>query len=179
MRDGQLSIGVQPTMMNKNHPLAKVDGVFNAIYVYGEAVGETMFYGPGAGQLPTATAVVSDLVTVVKQMNLGVNGRGVVAPYRSKLVMSDELITSRYFIRLKVADRVGVLAQITQLLAEEMVSIEEVLQLRHDEEKKAQLIIITHSTSKAQLDRLLPKLENLDAVDQINSVYPVEGDEMK
>jgi len=178
MKDDQLSVGVQPTMINKNHPLAKVDGVFNAIYVYGDAVGETMFYGPGAGQLPTATAIVSDLVTVVKQINLGVNGRGVVPPYRPKLVMSDELINSRYFIRLKVADRVGVLSQITQLLAEEMVSIEEVLQLRHDEEKKAQLIIITHHTSQAQLNRLIPKLEKLEAVDQINSIYPVEGDEM-
>ena len=179
MKDEQLSIGVQPTMVNRNHPLAKVSGVFNAIYVYGEAVGETMFYGPGAGQLPTATAVVSDLVTVVKQMNLGVNGRGVVAPYRNKTLMPDELITSRYFIRLKVADKVGVLARITQLLAEEMVSIQEVLQLRHDEERKAQLIIITHETSQAQLKRLLSKLEELDVMDEINSVYPVEGDEMK
>ncbi|MFV9510894.1 homoserine dehydrogenase [Tepidibacillus sp. LV47] len=179
LKDEQLAISVQPTMINKNHPLAKVNGVFNAIYVYGEAVGETMFYGPGAGQLPTATAVVSDLVTVVKQMNLGVNGRGVVAPYRPKLMMSDELMTSRYFIRLKVSDRVGVLARITQYFAEEMVSIEEVLQLRLHEEKKAQLIIITHETSKAQLSRLLPKLESLEVVDAINSVYPVEGDEVE
>lgn len=179
LNDNQLEVSVQPTMINKDHPLAKINGVFNAIYVYGEAVGETMFYGPGAGQLPTATAVVSDLVTVVKQMNLGVNGRGVIPPYREKQLKTDQLIESRYFIRLKVSDKVGVLAQLTQPFAELMVSIQEVLQVRDDEDGKAQLIIITHQTSKAQMKELIKKMDQLDVVDQIYSIYPVEEGETK
>lgn len=179
LNDNQLEVSVQPTMINKDHPLAKINGVFNAIYVYGEAVGETMFYGPGAGQLPTATAVVSDLVTVVKQMNLGVNGRGVIPPYREKQLKTDQLIESSYFIRLKVSDKVGVLAQLTQPFADLMVSIQEVLQVRDDEDRKAQLIIITHQTSKAQMKELIKKMDQLDVVDQIYSIFPVEEGETK
>jgi len=178
LNDNQLEVSVQPTMISKTHPLANVSGVFNAIYVYGEAVGETMFYGPGAGQLPTATAVVSDLVTVIKQRNLGVNGRGIVAPYRPKQLKSDEMIASRYYIRLKVNDQVGVLARITQAFSDEMVSLLKMLQIPDDEEKKAQLILSTHVTSKAQLKRLLNHLEELDVVDKISSVYQVEEGEL-
>ncbi|MFT9487681.1 MAG: homoserine dehydrogenase [Tepidibacillus sp.] len=176
--DNLLEVSIQPTMVNKHHPLAKVSGVYNAIYVYGEAVGETMFYGPGAGQLPTATAVVSDLVTVIKQMNLGVNGRGVVAPYRPKQLKSDDLITTRYFIRLRVLDQIGVLAKITQHMAEHMISLQEILQLPDTEEQKAQLILITHETSKAQLNKFLALMEKLEIIDQISSVYPVEEGEI-
>jgi len=175
--DNQLEISVQPTMIHKEHPLAKVNGVFNAVYVYGEAVGETMFYGPGAGQLPTAIAVVSDLVTVVKQMNLGVNGRGVLPPYRQKQLKSDELMVSRYFMRLKVKDQVGVLAKLTHPFADLRVSIQEVLQVPDEEERKAQLIISTHTTSKAQMKQLIKKIEALDVVDHIYSIYPVEEGE--
>ena len=178
INENGIEISVQPTMVNNNHQLAKINGVFNAVYVYGEAVGETMFYGPGAGQLPTATAVVSDLVTVVKQMNLGVNGRGVVAPYRKKVLKSDDLKISRYFIRLSVSDQVGVLARITQLLAEEEISIQEVLQMSGQEESKAQLIITTHATSKSQLNDFINKLNELAVVDRINNIFPIEGEEI-
>ncbi len=177
LNDNQIEVSVQPTMINKEHPLAKVNGVFNAIYVYGEAVGETMFYGPGAGQLPTATAVVSDLVTVVKQMNLGVNGRGVIPPYRNKQLKSDDLIESSYFIRLKVVDEVGVLSLLTHPFADLRVSIQEVLQVPANEEGKAQLIIITHTTSKAQMNQLIEEINALDVVDHIYSIYPVEEGE--
>lgn len=175
--DNQLEVSVQPTMINKHHPLAKVDGVNNGVYVYGEAVGETMFYGPGAGQLPTATAIVSDLVTVVKQINLGVNGRGIVPPYKNKQLKTDDLIISRYFIRLKVLDQVGVLSKLTQLFAENDISLQKILQLEDEESLKAQLIIITHSTSKQQINNLLDMINKLDIVEKIHSVYPVEEGE--
>ena len=124
----EIELSVQPTFIHKSHPLAHVNGVYNAVYIYGEAVGETMFYGPGAGELPTATAVVSDLVTVVKNLKLGVNGRGMVAPYREKLLKSKERIFNRYFIRLIVKDQPGVLAYITQTLANLEMSISQISQ---------------------------------------------------
>ncbi len=79
--DGRVEVSVEPTLLPKQHPLASVHNEYNAVYVYGEAVGETMFYGPGAGSLPTATAVVSDLVSVMKNMRLGVSGRIVQGPF--------------------------------------------------------------------------------------------------
>ncbi|MFP3471164.1 homoserine dehydrogenase, partial [Micrococcus sp. SIMBA_144] len=82
--DGSIELSVQPTLLPSRHPLASVNDEYNAVYVYGEAVGETMFYGPGAGQLPTATAVVSDLVAVIKNMRLGVNGKSVILPQHDR-----------------------------------------------------------------------------------------------
>lgn len=73
-QDDMVNISVEPTMVKDSHPLASVNGVFNAVYVYGQAVGETMFYGPGAGDMPTATSVVADLVAVSRNLQLGING---------------------------------------------------------------------------------------------------------
>ncbi|MGD9677305.1 MAG: homoserine dehydrogenase [Vulcanibacillus sp.] len=176
LNDEQLEVSVQPTLVRNNHPLAKIDGVNNAIYVYGEAVGETMFFGSGAGQLPTATAVVSDLISVIKHNKLGIYGENIM-PYRTKRIKTDELIEHRYFIRLKVIDRIGVLAQITKLFAENMISLQEILQLSDDEDTKAQLILITHITSKDKMNNLLKDIGKLEVVNQINSVYPVEEGE--
>ncbi len=121
-QDDAISISVQPTMVKHSHPLASVNGVFNAVYVYGEAVGETMFYGPGAGEMPTATSVVADLVAVVRNLNLGINGRRGFVPYKEKKLKTDEQIVSKNFILLHVEDKAGVLAQITQVFAEYEVS---------------------------------------------------------
>ncbi|MBB6454473.1 homoserine dehydrogenase [Salirhabdus euzebyi] len=175
--DELIEVSVQPTMIEKTHPLASVNGVFNAVYVYGEAVGETMFYGPGAGELPTANAVVSDLVTVVKNMKLGVNGRGMVAPYKEKKLKTEEEIWSKYFVRLIVNDESGVLAQITKSLATHHVSIEQVIQKPHHSENKAELIMVTHNSSKKSVEGVLKELEGLAAIEKIKSVYRVEGSE--
>ena len=174
-RDGEaIEVSVQPTMIPKSHPLASVNGVFNAVYVYGEAVGETMFYGPGAGELPTATAVVSDLVTVVKNMKLGVNGRGMVAPYKEKILKDDSQKLSKYFLRIVVADKRGVLAQITQLLADKNISLEQVIQQPYDN-GKAELIMVTHSSSKKDMEDVVGYLQQMDITSEIKSCYRVEG----
>lgn len=175
--DGLIEVSVQPTMIPIEHPLASVSGVFNAVYVYGEAVGETMFYGPGAGELPTATAVVSDLITVVKNRQSGVNGRGIPQPYRTKKVKTAEEISSKFFLRLHVADRAGVLAKITQLFAECDVSLEKVLQVPHNSGREAEIVIITHEASKSGFEKVLEKLGQLDVVHRVKSSYRVEGSE--
>jgi homoserine dehydrogenase len=175
--DGMIEISVEPTMVAQSHPLASVNGVFNAVYVYGEAVGETMFYGPGAGEMPTATAVTSDLVTVVKNMKLGVNGRGMIQPYHEKKLKTDDQKESKYFLRMYVADKTGVLSQITQAFAEHEVSLEKVLQQPHPKQQQAEIILITHHARKSHMDQLIRQFQGLDVVHNIKSWYRVEGEE--
>ncbi|WP_127494569.1 homoserine dehydrogenase [Paenibacillus glycanilyticus] len=174
-QDDQFSISVQPTMVKKSHPIASVNGVYNAVYVYGEAVGETMFYGPGAGELPTATSIVSDLVAVVKNLKLGVNGKQGILTYKEKKLKSDEQISSKYFLLLHVDDRAGVLAQITQIFAEYEVSLESVLQQPNPNNPDAEIIVITHDANKAAIQKVLQKFESLDVIRKVKSVYRVEG----
>ncbi|MFF2156202.1 homoserine dehydrogenase [Paenibacillus chitinolyticus] len=173
--DEHISVSVEPTMVKTSHPLASVNGVFNAVYVYGEAVGETMFYGPGAGEMPTATSVVADLVAVVRNLNLGVNGQHSTAPYLEKKLKTDEQISSKYFVLLHVEDKAGVLAQITQIFAKHEVSLESVFQHPNEHNPKAEIIIITHDASQAGMNKVLAEFESLDVIQTIQSVYRVEG----
>ncbi|HJV44294.1 MAG TPA: homoserine dehydrogenase [Bacillota bacterium] len=178
--DDYIEVSVQPTLIHRSHPLASVNGVFNAVYVYGEAVGETMFYGPGAGELPTATSVTSDLVTIVKNMKLGVNGRGVVAPYKEKQLKTPDQIESKFFLRLIVSDKRGVLAEVTTILAKHDVSIEQIFQQPYSEEPKAaQLIMITHTATKENMNKVLSQFQALESVKETKSFYRVEGGEEK
>lgn len=176
--DELIEVSVEPTFVKNTHPLANVNGVFNAVYVYGEAVGETMFYGPGAGELPTATAVLSDLVTVVKNIKLGVNGRNMATPYNVKKLKREEDIYAKYFIRLIVNDESGVLAQIAKLMAAEKISLEKVLQEPYPSNpKKAELILVTHQASKKCINNVLAAFENVDYIEKVKSCYRVEGGE--
>lgn len=175
-REGEsVSVSVEPAMVRTSHPLASVNGVFNAVYVYGEAVGETMFYGPGAGGLPTATSVVADLVAVVKNLRLNVNGQRVSRPYNEKKMRPDTSIHGKYFLLLHVDDKAGVLAQITQLFAAKEVSLESVLQQPNADQANAEIIIITHDTNQAAMKTVIRELESMEVVNEVKSVYRVIG----
>lgn len=173
--NNKIEVSVQPTMIHKSHPLASVNDVFNAVYIYGNAVGETMFYGPGAGELPTATSVVSDLVTVVKNMKLGTNGASAVAPYGQKQLKTDEEKYSKYFLRMIVADQRGVLAQVTQLFADHHISFRQIVQ-QPTTSGQAEIILITHTSSKADMDRVIEKMESIDIIEEVKSCYRLEGE---
>ncbi|KQL21082.1 homoserine dehydrogenase [Cytobacillus solani] len=175
-REGEkVEISVQPTLLVESHPLASVQDEFNAVYVYGEAVGETMFYGPGAGSLPTATAVVSDLVGVMKNMRLGVTGKSAVIPQYKKLLKEPGEIYSKYFLRLHVKDEVGVFADITSIFSEHGVSFEKILQLPLKKQGIAEIVLVTHQASLQDYEDSLVKLRDLHAVQTIKSSYRVEG----
>lgn len=198
-QDNLISVSVEPTMVKKSHPLAAVNGVFNAVYVYGEAVGETMFYGPGAGELPTATSIVADVVAVARNLLADVHGRTGLLPYNEKQLKTDEQISNKYFLRLQVADRAGVLASITQVFAEHEVSLESVLQQpkanvlaqitqvfaehevslesvhQNGGQAGAEIIIITHDASKANMNNVLEQFAQMDVIHRVQSVYRVEG----
>jgi homoserine dehydrogenase len=173
--NGHISVSVEPTMVKSSHPLSSVNGVFNAIYIHGEAVGETMFYGPGAGELPTATSIVADLVAVVRNLKLGVNGRTMLTAYKEKKMKTDEQISSKNFILLHVEDKAGVLAQITQVFAHHEVSLESVLQHPNASNPKAEIIIITHDAIQASIKKVLREFDSMDVIHAIQSVYRVEG----
>ncbi|GKU83194.1 homoserine dehydrogenase [Niallia sp. NCCP-28] len=175
-RDNEkVEVSVQPTFLIDSHPLAAVNDEFNAVYVFGEAVGETMFYGPGAGSMPTATAVVSDLVNVLKNMRLGVNGKGAVAPqYKKKLKEANEIF-SKYFLRLQVKDEVGVFAEITSIFSQHGVSFEKILQLPVKEKGLAEIVLVTHHASLADYENILVELRDLKTVQTVKSSYRVEG----
>ncbi|MGD6940474.1 homoserine dehydrogenase [Cytobacillus gottheilii] len=175
-RDGEkVEVSVQPTLLAKSHPLASVQDEYNAVYVYGEAVGETMFYGPGAGSMPTATAVVSDVVGVMKNMRLGVNGKSAVTPqYEKKLKSADEIF-SKYFMRIHVKDLVGVFANITSIFSDYHVSFEKILQLPLEEEGMAEIVVVTHKAALSDYENILVQLRDLEPVHTIKSSYRVEG----
>jgi len=175
----KVEVSVQPTLIPETHPLASVNDEYNAVYVYGEAVGETMFYGPGAGSLPTATSIVSDLVGVMKNMRLGVNGRSATSPQYKKNMKSPEEINAKFFLRITVKDEIGVFAAITSLFAQHDVSFEKILQLPTKEHDSAEIVLVTHRASLQSFEEVLRNLRNSSLVYTIESTYRVEGDEAK
>lgn len=177
--DDKVAVSVQPSLLPDTHLLAAVNNEYNAVYVYGEAIGETMFYGPGAGSLPTATAVVSDLVTVLKNMRLGVNGRSAMTPQFKKSLKGPAEITTKFFVRLHVKDEIGVLAKITNLFAEQGVGFDKILQLPMDKEDSSEIVLVTHTASIAAFEKIKQNLDDYDMVKEIKSTYRVEGESNK
>ncbi|PFW57096.1 homoserine dehydrogenase [Bacillus cereus] len=176
-RDGEkLEVTVEPTLLPNTHPLAAVQNEYNAVYVYGEAVGETMFYGPGAGSLPTATAVVSDLVAVMQNIRLGVNGNSAVSPQYKKVLKEPDEIVVKKFLRLHVKDEIGVFAKITSLFSERGVSFEKIIQMPLEEKGKAEIVIVTHRASLADYDYILHTLQEYEEIDCVKANYRIEGD---
>src|SRR3954468_4349273 len=173
-REGEkVEVSVQPTFLSDNHPLASVNNEYNAVYVYGEAIGETMFYGPGAGSLPTATAVVSDLVAVMKNMRLGVNGRSAMSPQFKKSLKAPSEILAKFFIRLHVEDEVGVLARITNLFAEHGVGFDKILQLPLQKKETSEIVLVTHTASIEAFEKIKQNLNDYEMVKEIKSTYRV------
>lgn len=173
-REGEkVEVSVAPTFLSNNHPLASVQNEYNAVYVYGESVGETMFYGPGAGSLPTATAIVSDLVAVIKNLRLGVNGRSAVTPQYPKQLKDNAEKYSKYFLRIHVQDEVGVFADITTIFAKYGVSFEKILQLPVKKNETSEIVLVTHRASLTNYDQILVELNDLQAVKEVKSAYRV------
>ncbi len=175
IEEGQVEISVQPTLLPYEHPLASVHNENNAVYLYGAAVGETMFYGPGAGAMPTATAIVSDLITVVKRLKLGVSGKHMINFKNKRTIKGDDKIKAKFYLRLNVKDQVGVLKDITTVFAEESLSFESVLQKPAKDPGDARLVIITHKVVLGSYVKALRRLKELDTVNGIESSFRVVG----
>lgn len=177
MHDQKVEVMVEPTLLPKDHPLANVKNEFNAVYVYGDAVGETMFYGPGAGSLPTATAVVSDLMEVIRNIRLGISGNAYQEPQFKRQIKVPEEKYSKHFIRLEVEDQAGAFQEITNIFTDHHVSFQKILQLPTETDQRAEIVMITHKISKAQLVKSLQALDKIEVVDRVISHYRVDGEE--
>ena len=164
---------VHPAMIPLSHPLASVRGAYNAVFVESDAAGQLMFYGPGAGGAPTASAVLGDLVAVGRNRVDGTTGPGESA-YAALPVSSMDEVVTRYHIRLDVADKPGVLAQVATVFAEHGVSIDTVRQQGKDGE--ASLVVVTHRASDAALRGTVEALRKLDTVRGVASIMRVEGE---
>ena len=172
--DGEISARVHPAMIPQAHPLASVRDAFNAVFVEGDKVGQLMFYGPGAGGDPTATAVVGDLVTAARNRVTGGRSMGCTCALDRRIRPMDDT-RGQYYLNLHVADRPGVLAEIAGDFGHNGVSIERVWQEGAGDE--ATLVFITHRAQEGALQKTLQELRESPAVRSIASVLRVEGEE--
>ncbi|MGE5454457.1 MAG: homoserine dehydrogenase [Methylocystaceae bacterium] len=172
--DGSIQVRVHPAFIPNHHPLAAVNGVFNAIFMTGDAVGDVMLYGRGAGKEPTASAVVGDLMEIGRNLKYHSTGRIGCTCYEHKKVLPIDELISKYYIRMTVVDRPGVLATIAGVFGANEVSLATVLQKTAGQ--AAQLILITHQVKEANLQDSLAVLKALSMVDSIDNVIRVEGD---
>ena len=167
-----VSARVHPAMISRDHPLASVRGAYNAVFVVREAAGDLMFYGPGAGGAPTASAVLGDVVSVARNRRAGVFGPG-ESTHADLQVLDIGRARTRYHISIDVDDRAGVLAQVASQFAEFDVSIRTVRQ--EGSGLDAQLVVVTHEADDSALAATVASLRDLDGVRDVSSVMRVEG----
>jgi homoserine dehydrogenase len=159
LRDGELTLQVAPVLVRRGTPLADVAGAYNAVRVVGDAVGDTLFYGAGAGAMPTASAVVADILdTVIGRAQLTFSAMRLWGPAATISLISTDHVVSRFFIRLSVADRPGVLAEAAGILATENISIAEVIQHEATGDGSTALVIVTHRAAAGKLQNALNRL---------------------
>jgi homoserine dehydrogenase len=172
--DGAVAVRVHPTMVPVAHPLASVRDAFNAVFIEGAAVGELMLYGRGAGGNPTASAVLGDLIDAARNLVGGSRGATLGALVRKPVRALDEL-ASRFYVAMDVADRPGVLEQIAGAFGRHQVSIESVRQRGLGDE--ARLIIVTHVAREREVRAVLAEVRELEAVDRVQAVIRVLGED--
>jgi homoserine dehydrogenase len=160
-------------MIPRSHPLASVREAYNAVFVESDAAGQLMFYGPGAGGAPTASAVLGDLVTVARNRLNAVKGTG-ESTYAQCDVLTMGQTETRYHVAVDVDDRTGVLAKVATAFAEHGVSIQAVRQEGHGDD--AQLVVVSHRATDAALSATVDSLRKMEFVHDVSSVMRVEGD---
>ncbi len=172
-QESGIALNVYPAFVPESHPLASVKGAYNAIYVVGNAVDDVMFYGKGAGALPTGSAVLGDIISTAKHIRNGSTGTGMILtdirriPFYSSLKLRDS-----YYVRLIVDDETGVLSSIARVFADNHISINEVVQKRRFE-KYAELMLIVDSSPRENIIRVEKSLQLLPAVKEVANVIRV------
>ncbi len=185
--NGEIELRVHPALLPEAHPLASVHDVFNGVLVHGDAVGDVMFYGRGAGGEPTASAVVSDLAHIARGLkrdksnnvergpallddSLSTHAAPEAAPFRDLAQ-----VESRFCVRMQVVDRPGMLAQIATIFGDKGVSLDSIVQKKSDGET-AEIFWMTHRTTQSSMTRSLEEFSRVEAVREVSSVLRVEGE---
>jgi homoserine dehydrogenase len=181
----RVEVRLHPTMLPETHPLAQVDGVFNGIFLRGDMVGDQLFYGRGAGREPTASAVMGDVIELIRNKTLGKAGRvpplgypGALASMESVLDMNE--VVTNYYIRIQAIDRPGVLSRIAGIMADHNISIHSVVQKRRDHSGAGAVpvVFITHSAKEADVRLAKNEIGNLDVVTEPPTIIRIEDEDL-
>jgi homoserine dehydrogenase len=178
--DGELEVRVHPTMVPASSPIAQVEGVYNAIQLVGDAVGDIVLYGQGAGSMPTGSAVVSDVIAIARNLVSGAVGRVPPASFvhnerRPLRVRPMEDILSQYYLRFMVLDRPGVLSQIAGVLGRHRISIASVIQQGRREGQTVPVVIMTHTARERDVQAALREIDAMAFVSEPTTLIRVEG----
>ena len=170
-----VELRVHPTLINKNEMIAKVDGVMNGVSVVGDCVGETMYYGPGAGGDATASAVIADIIDIAREGNNSpmLGFKKALEHGKLKLKNADEIFT-KYYVRVEVEDKIGVLSQISNILGEQNISINSFLQKQSKNAKFATLLFSTHQCFEKDIQKALKKISKCEFVKQFPAMIRIE-----
>jgi homoserine dehydrogenase len=163
---GELEVRVNPTLIPQEHPLASIGGVINAVYISGDMVGEQLFSGQGAGQMPTASAVLSDLIDLARNIKLGICRRisPIIPTVSIKRLRKIDEIETRYYIRFMAVDRPGVLAKIAGILGKYKISIASVSQKERKRARIVPIVMVTHEAKEKYLRTALSQIDRLPAI---------------
>jgi homoserine dehydrogenase len=178
--DGRIEVRVHPTMIPASSLLAKVEGAMNAVAVHGDAVGPTLFYGAGAGELPTASAVVSDLMELAREVRRGSAGRVAPLSYRPEALVPRPLVPlgeleGRCYLRFTALDRPGVLARIGAILGEHGISIESMIQKgRGHAGESVPVVMMSHPARESAVRRALESIDRLADVRESTRLIRIE-----
>ncbi len=164
-----IEVGVYPVMLTKDHPLASVRESFNAVFIHGDAVDDAMFYGRGAGEMPTASAVVGDVIDVSRDLAYNCTGRISCTCYRQIPVKDFGEVQNKFFLRMQVKNRPGVLAQIAQVFGGHKVSIARVVQ-KNVHPDRAELVIVTERVKERHMKDATEELKQMESIYEISSV---------
>ncbi len=167
--NGKIQIRVHPTMVSAEHLLAKINGVYNGIYVVGDSVGPTLFYGKGAGEMPTASAVMSDVIFIARNIHMGVAGKVPSVYYQPEKIEPAQLevieeLKAQYYLRFNVKDEVGVIAKIAGVLGEKDISIEAVIQKARYENNMVPVVITTYEAKEKAIKEALAAIDQMPFV---------------
>jgi len=178
--DGEIEARVHPTLLPSDHLMAEVDGVYNAVYVEGDALGPAMFYGQGAGEMATASAVVSDVIDISRDLLSGVRNREPVTSFtkkgRKKLkVRPIDRVRSCYYLRFTALDKPGVLSKISGILGRHDISIASVIQKDRKEGGNVPIVMLTHEATDKNVRKALKSIDKLDMIKPPTVLIRVEG----
>lgn len=168
-----IEVRVHPALLPKSHPLANIRGVYNAVYIVGNAVEDTMYYGKGAGSLPTGSAVVSDIIQVIRNMKANSTGMLGSAYFNNSPIKASDNFRTGYYIRLKVKDEPRVFATLALFFAEAGISFASIIQ-KPRRNNNAEIVLVTHPCQEKQLRQALDSLNSYSKLDKVYNVIRME-----
>jgi homoserine dehydrogenase len=176
-KDGRVELRVHPTMVPEDYLISKVEGVYNAIYIDGDAAGSTLYYGRGAGDRPTGSAVVSDIVDIASRIENGSAGLSpaIRASRREKSLLKMDDVLSMYYFRFSALDKPGVLSKISGILGKYNISIASVIQKGRRQGKAVPLVVLTHLAREKDVLRAVSEINRLPVVSKKTVFIRVEG----